>query len=60
LEGVRLKHFTVEEKVKILSDIIAIKSINENEIEVANYLKDLFNETGLSLQLFPLQTLVLT
>lgn len=60
MEGVRLKHFTVEEKVKILSDIIAIKSINENEIEVANYLKDLFNETGLSLQLFPLQTLVLT
>jgi len=53
LEGFRLKHFTVEEKVKILSDIIAIKSINENEIEVANYLKDLFNEYGIESTIVP-------
>ena len=48
-----MKHFTVEEKVKILSDIIAIKSINENEIEVANYLKDLFNEYGIESTIVP-------
>ena len=53
MEGFRLKHFTVEEKVKILSDIIAIKSINENEIEVANYLKDLFNEYGIESTIVP-------
>lgn len=41
-DGVSMKYFTEEEKIKILSDIIAIKSINENKIEVANYLKDLF------------------
>ncbi|WP_138419649.1 ArgE/DapE family deacylase [Aquibacillus sediminis] len=37
-----MKQFTEEEKIQILSDLIAIRSVNENEIEVANYLKDLF------------------
>jgi len=48
-----LKHFTEEEKIKILSDIIAIKSVNENEIEVANYLKDLFSEYGIESKIVP-------
>ncbi len=42
LEGFGMKQFTEEEKIQILSDLIAIRSVNENEIEVANYLKDLF------------------
>ena len=33
-----------EEKVQILKDIVQIKSVNENEEEVANYLKDLFKK----------------
>ncbi|KKK39920.1 succinyl-diaminopimelate desuccinylase [Mesobacillus campisalis] len=48
-----MKHFTEEEKIKILSDIIAIKSVNENEIEVANYLKDLFAEYGIEFKIVP-------
>lgn len=32
-----MKRFTDEEKIQILSDIIAIRSVNENEIDVANY-----------------------
>lgn len=48
-----MKHFTEEEKIKILSDIIAIKSVNENEIEVANYLKDLFSEYGIESKIVP-------
>lgn len=48
-----MKHFTDEEKIKILSDVVAIKSVNENEIEVANYLKDLFAEYGIKSKLVP-------
>lgn len=48
-----MKHFTEEEKTKILSDLIAIKSVNENEIEVANYLKDLFAEYGIESKIVP-------
>ncbi|MDY0393430.1 M20/M25/M40 family metallo-hydrolase [Virgibacillus halophilus] len=48
-----MKHFTKEEKIKILYDIIAIKSINENEIEVANYLKSLFAEYGIASKIVP-------
>ena len=48
-----MKHFTKEEKIAILSDIIAIKSVNENEIEVANYLKDLFAEYGIGSKIVP-------
>ncbi|MCM3569914.1 ArgE/DapE family deacylase [Neobacillus mesonae] len=48
-----MKHFTDEEKINILSDIIAIKSINENEIEVANYLKALFAEYGIESKIVP-------
>ena len=48
-----MKHFTEEEKIKILSDMIAIKTINENEIEVANYLKDLFAQYGMESKIVP-------
>ncbi|WP_080876097.1 ArgE/DapE family deacylase [Oceanobacillus timonensis] len=48
-----MKHFTEEEKMKILSDIIAIKSVNENEIEVANYIKDLFAAYGIESKMVP-------
>ncbi|GGP15546.1 ArgE/DapE family deacylase [Oceanobacillus neutriphilus] len=48
-----MKHFTEEEKIKILSDIIAMKSVNENEIEVANYIKDLFAAYGIDSKIVP-------
>ena len=48
-----MKHFTEEEKMKILSDVIAMKSVNENEIEVANYLQDLFAKYGIESKIVP-------
>lgn len=36
-----------------MSDIIAIKSVNENEIQVANYLKALFDEYGIESKIVP-------
>ncbi len=48
-----MKRFTEEEKLQILADLIAIKSVNENEIEVANYLKDLFAEYGNESKIVP-------
>ena len=48
-----MKQFTEEEKIKILSDVVAIKLVNENEIEVTNYLKDLFAEYGIKSKLVP-------
>nr|WP_144920864.1 ArgE/DapE family deacylase [Paenibacillus bovis] len=48
-----MKYFTEEEKLTFLSDIIAIKSVNENEIEVANYLKALFDEYGIESKIVP-------
>ena len=48
-----MKYFSEEEKIKILSDMIAIKSVNENEIEVANYLKDLFAQYGIESKIVP-------
>ncbi len=48
-----MKVFTEEEKIKRLADLIAIKSVNENEIEVANYLKDLFADYGIEAEIVP-------
>lgn len=48
-----MKQFTDEEKIKILSDMIAIKSVNENEIEVANYLKELLAKYGIESKIVP-------
>lgn len=33
--------FTKEDHLQILKDIVEIKTVNDNEIEVARYLKDL-------------------
>ncbi|MCU5745417.1 ArgE/DapE family deacylase [Staphylococcus sp. SQ8-PEA] len=39
--------FSNEEKVQILSDIVAMNTVNDNEIEVARYLQQLFNKHGI-------------
>ena len=36
-----------EERVKILSDIVSIKTVNSNELEVAHYFKRLFSQYGI-------------
>ncbi|PTF10929.1 succinyl-diaminopimelate desuccinylase [Staphylococcus equorum] len=36
-----------EERVKILSDIIEIQSVNEKELDVAHYLQNLFEQYGI-------------
>src|SRR5690625_755295 len=48
-----MKKFTEEEKIQILADLIEIKSVNENEIEVANYLKKLFAEYDIDSEIVP-------
>ena len=48
-----MKVFTEDEKIKLLADLIAIKSVNENEIEVANYLKELFSQYGIESKIVP-------
>ena len=40
-----------DERIDILSDIVAIKSVNDNEMEVANYLKDLFEKHGIDAEI---------
>ena len=39
--------FSEKEKVQILSDIVAMNTVNDNEIEVCNYLQKLFSEYGI-------------
>ncbi|MGW9816097.1 ArgE/DapE family deacylase [Staphylococcus cohnii] len=39
--------FSNEEKVQILSDIVAIETVNDNEVEVCNYLQQLFSNYGI-------------
>lgn len=34
--------FSKDERVKILSDVIEIQSVNEKELDVAHYLQQLF------------------
>lgn len=48
-----MKVFTEDEKIKLLADLIAIKSVNEKEIEVANYLKELFSQYGIESKIVP-------
>ena len=36
--------FTKEDHLQILKDIVEIKTVNDNEIEVAKYLKDLLEK----------------
>ena len=48
-----MMRFTEEEKIQMLDDLIAMKTVNENEIEVANYLKDLFAKYGIDSKIVP-------
>lgn len=48
-----MKKFTEEEKIQFLADLIAMKSVNENEIEVAEYLKKLFADYGIDSEIVP-------
>ncbi|MBI5975972.1 ArgE/DapE family deacylase [Staphylococcus canis] len=43
--------FTTEDKVKILSDLVSIKTVNDNEIEVCQYLQKLLKEHGIESQI---------
>lgn len=45
--------FTPEEKVQILKDLVAIKSVNNDEIEVAKYLHDFLSQYGIDSQILP-------
>lgn len=43
--------FSEEEKVKMLADIVEMNTVNDNEIEVARYLKELFEKHGISAEI---------
>lgn len=45
--------FTPEEKVQILKDLVAIKSVNNDEIEVAKYLHDFLSRYGIDSEVLP-------
>lgn len=45
--------FTEQQKLTILEDLVAINSVNENEIEIAEYLKKLFAEYGIDSTIVP-------
>ena len=47
---------TDTEELKILSDLVAIKSVNDNEILVAKYLQKLLGEHGISSRLLEYST----
>ena len=47
------KVFTDEEKIKILSDIVAIETVDRNEEDVANYLATLLSEYGIDSKVIP-------
>ena len=36
-----------EERIKVLQDVIKIKSVNDHESDVADYLADLFRKYGI-------------
>lgn len=46
--------FTDQEKVQILADLVAIKSVNDHELQVAKYLQHLFAKYGITAKLLPL------
>ncbi|MCP1659804.1 ArgE/DapE family deacylase [Neisseria perflava] len=48
-----MKKFTEQEKLDLLKDLVAMKSVNDNEIEVAEYLKKLFAQYGIDSQIIP-------
>ncbi|EEW54666.1 ArgE/DapE family deacylase [Limosilactobacillus antri] len=46
--------FTDQEKVQVLADLVAIQSVNDNEMKVAVYLHDLFAKYGITAKILPL------
>src|SRR5699024_2532724 len=40
--------FSTDEKVQILSDIVAMNTVNDNEIEVCEYFQKLFQQHGIT------------
>ena len=46
--------FTDQEKVQILADLVAIKSVNDHELQVAKYLQRLFAKYEITAKLLPL------
>lgn len=44
-----------EERVKILSDIIEIQSVNEKELDVAYYLQKLFKQYDINSEILELE-----
>lgn len=49
-----MSKITETEVVRILSNLISIKSVNENEIEVCNYLKELLDKHGITAKIIKL------
>ena len=43
-----------KDAMKILSDLVKIRSVNDNELEVAQYLKNLFDQAGIESEILPL------
>lgn len=43
-----MKRLTIEEKLNILKDLVAFKTVNDNEILVADYLSKLLDKYGIS------------
>ncbi|MCJ1655281.1 ArgE/DapE family deacylase [Staphylococcus sp. NRL 16/872] len=43
--------FSEEEKIQMLADIVEINTVNDNEIEVARYLKQLFEDHGIKAEI---------
>lgn len=48
-----MKNFTTEEKMQFLKDIIAMKTVNDNEVEVANYIAKMLEEHGIEHKVIP-------
>lgn len=50
-----MKEFTEQEHIDILADIIAMKSVNDGEHEVALYIKDLLGQYGIESEIIPVE-----
>lgn len=50
-----MKTFTEQEHIDILADIIAMKSVNNGEHEVALYIKDLLGQYGIESEIIPVE-----
>ena len=54
-EGMNTMVSNSQTYLKILADLIKIKSVNDHELEVAEYLQDLFQENGIEAKILPLK-----